>query len=239
MERILSTGVRAASFVAALSALSWAAWSLAERPLGAALAAASEPGGVTGLRFDQALGAVLAGALLIAWGWFAVTSALLTVRLIVSVARGDERRPLDVSVPAAHRQGLTALARRLVPAVLGVTVAGSLTLPAGADPVGGAGPANVQRVGVAGLPLPDRASGALAPPGAPPPATVVVAPGDSLWRIAERLLPADASDYEVTAAWRRIYATNASRLGPDPDRVLPGTALVVPDLSGQSREEAS
>jgi hypothetical protein len=239
MARILSTGLRAALFVAALTALSWAAWRLAGRPLGAALAAAAEPGGVTGLRFDQALGAVLAGALLAGWGWFAVTSGLLTVRLTLRVAREDDRQPLDVAVAEAHRHGPAALARRLVPAVLGVTVAGGLALPAGADPVGAAGPATVHRVGVVGLPLPDRASGGLTPHGAPPSATVVVVPGDSLWRIAERLLPADASDYEVTDAWRRIYATNAARLGPDPDRVLPGTALDIPDLIRHHREEAS
>ena len=36
----------------------------------------------------------------------------------------------------------------------------------------------------------------------------MVAPGDSLWSVAARLLPATAPDVEVDALWRRIYVAN-------------------------------
>lgn len=39
------------------------------------------------------------------------------------------------------------------------------------------------------------------------------------------------TDQEVTAAWHRLHRANAERIGPDPDLVLPGTRLVVPELT--------
>ncbi|WP_315097585.1 LysM domain-containing protein [uncultured Cellulomonas sp.] len=58
--------------------------------------------------------------------------------------------------------------------------------------------------------------------------TVVVAPGDSLWGIAARHLPAGATDAEVAAAWPRWYEANATVIGADPDVILPGQVLTVP-----------
>ena len=95
-----------------------------------------------------------------------------------------------------------------------------------------------------GLPLPDRVTGAGAPASAPvavlrahpartapgPPDVVTVRPGDSLWSIAARLLGPGASDAQVARAWHRIAALNSGRLGSDPDLILPGTRLAVPDL---------
>lgn len=57
---------------------------------------------------------------------------------------------------------------------------------------------------------------------------VVVQVGDSLWRIAARELPPDASDAEIDASWRAWYAANADVVGADPDLVLPGQALQRP-----------
>jgi nucleoid-associated protein YgaU len=54
-----------------------------------------------------------------------------------------------------------------------------------------------------------------------------VRPGDSLWAIAERTLPASADDAAVDARWRRIHRLNATRV-PDPDLIRPGTVLRVP-----------
>ena len=66
----------------------------------------------------------------------------------------------------------------------------------------------------------------------PPPATgIQVLPGDSLWRIAERLLPARAGDGPITGAWHRLHAANRAAIGPDPDLVLPGIRLHLPSLS--------
>ena len=95
---------------------------------------------------------------------------------------------------------------------------------------------------MAGLVLPERTTGATAPvrpvqATAPVAAAaarevqepVVVAPGDSLWSVAARLLPATASDVEVAALWRRIYAANRVLIGDDPGLIRPGQRLVVPE----------
>lgn len=59
--------------------------------------------------------------------------------------------------------------------------------------------------------------------------TVVVRPGDCLWSIAAAHLPADADDAAIARAWPAWYAANAETIGDDPDLVLPGQRLVVPD----------
>ncbi|OJV82093.1 MAG: hypothetical protein BGO37_03555 [Cellulomonas sp. 73-92] len=59
-------------------------------------------------------------------------------------------------------------------------------------------------------------------------ATVVVVRGDTLWGIAARHLPADASEADVAAAWPAWYAANAATIGPDPGLILPGQVLVAP-----------
>lgn len=70
------------------------------------------------------------------------------------------------------------------------------------------------------------------PTGHPRHAPVEVRPGDSLWLIAERLLPAGAGNGHITVAWHRLHAANRAAIGPDPDLVLPGTRLHVPPLPG-------
>ena len=52
--------------------------------------------------------------------------------------------------------------------------------------------------------------------------------GDSLWGIAEQLLPASSSQREVDAGWRALYRVNRSVVGPDPSLIHPGTVLRVP-----------
>jgi nucleoid-associated protein YgaU len=58
-------------------------------------------------------------------------------------------------------------------------------------------------------------------------ATYVVRAGDSLWTIAQRLVPTAPAD-EVDEAWRRIHRANRSTLGKDPDLIIPGTTLRLP-----------
>ncbi|MCW2781835.1 MAG: LysM protein [Marmoricola sp.] len=81
---------------------------------------------------------------------------------------------------------------------------------------------------VDGLPLPGRTVGAVVEPTR---RTVVVRPGDSLWRIAERDLPATAGPARIDQLWRRIAARNGSVIGPDPDLIQPGQRLVLPSTS--------
>lgn len=102
---------------------------------------------------------------------------------------------------------------------------------------------------LAGLPLPDRVPGAgVGQAGGggrdvpAPNASVAdgsthrVRPGESLWSIAEGLLP-DAGVDELDVAWRRIYAVNRVAVGPDPDLLMPGTSLRLPGrLAGRAGE---
>ncbi len=60
------------------------------------------------------------------------------------------------------------------------------------------------------------------------PTTYQVRTGDCLWTIAEDLLPAARAD-EVDEAWRRIHHANRDAIGPDPDLVLPGMTLRLPE----------
>jgi LysM repeat protein len=128
------------------------------------------------------------------------------------------------------RQG--GATRRLVLAACGVAVVAGTAVPAAAAE--GDGPELL-----AGLTLPDRA---VAPaerrtPARPPaPATVVrtaspasdayvVRPGDSLWSIAE----ARTSGGSVDERWRAIWQANRDVVGDDPDLILPGQALRLPE----------
>ncbi|MEV7395671.1 LysM domain-containing protein [Aeromicrobium sp. NPDC092404] len=119
-----------------------------------------------------------------------------------------------------------AIAPRLLRSALLAGTAGALVL----------GPVHAERSTVpdararhdpAGLRLPDR------PVASPPrasaaPSTVVVRPGDTLWAIAARSLPADASDAEVAAAWRRWHAVNRDVIGADPHLIFPKQRLHPP-----------
>lgn len=84
---------------------------------------------------------------------------------------------------------------------------------------------------------PDRAVAATGPQAAEPRhlpraaravEVVVVRPGDTLWDIARRHLPAGATDAQVARAWPRWYAANRAVIGPDPDVIQPGQRLRAP-----------
>ncbi len=109
---------------------------------------------------------------------------------------------------------------------------------------------------LAGLPLPDRATGDAgahdvrdrrdarrtdadrdptrvgsrttdaAPTG--PAGTVTVQHGDSLWSIAADQVGPEADASLVAAYWRRLQATNAAVVGNDPDLIHPGQVLDLP-----------
>jgi LysM domain len=180
-------------------------------------------GGLGGAPFDRVLVGLAATALLActSWLWLAVTVAVLEAG---RCARRSESGPARRLVPAG--------VRRLVLAACGVALAGGVAHPASAAP--GHHP---HRQGLSGLPLPVRA---VAPPHrsrsvtaahtgrGPRTPIVVVAPGDSLWRIAAADLPPRAPDARIAARWRAIYAANRDVIGPDPDVIVPGQRLVLP-----------
>lgn len=57
---------------------------------------------------------------------------------------------------------------------------------------------------------------------------VVVLRGDSLWSIAARQLPGEATDAEIDRTWHQWYTANAAVLGSDPNLIFPGQILLPP-----------
>ncbi len=210
-----------------------AVWTMASLALGLtvlltggrtrAIAGVSRGAGLAGTPLDVALTDMAAALLLACAGWL----WLVTTVVAVEAARGVAGDP-------GARRGLPSGVRRLVLAACGVALVGGLAQPSyavtGQIRSAGAGPPSHR--GLAGLPLPDRAVARRAPrsAGHPPPAraTVVVAPGDTLWAIAVRVLPAHSPDARIAARWQEIYAANRSLIGPDPDLIVPGQRLLLP-----------
>jgi resuscitation-promoting factor RpfA len=62
----------------------------------------------------------------------------------------------------------------------------------------------------------------------PLPPTIVVRPGDSLWRLAADRLGSRATPARVAAAWPRWYAANRRVIGADPNLIHPGVTLHAP-----------
>jgi nucleoid-associated protein YgaU len=64
------------------------------------------------------------------------------------------------------------------------------------------------------------------------PDAYVVERGDCLWRIASSLLSAagrPAGGAAVSRLWRAIYEANRATIGDDPNLILPGQVLIVPE----------
>lgn len=168
----------------------------------------------------SASAAMLAGG----WLWLVTTSVALEVlRAGAAADAGPAVGPL----------------RRALLATCGVAVLTVAAQPAAGDP----GPVAPAPVGVraehplAGLPLPDRATGGDGSRGVVrtlprrahhPAATVRVRPGDSLWAIARSALGPDATDADVAAEWPRIHGANRAVIGDDPDLIHPGQRLDLP-----------
>jgi len=114
--------------------------------------------------------------------------------------------------------------RRLVLGVCGfAVVAGSVSAPAAVAhdrdrPTACAAPC------LTGLRLPDLPVSARAPA-----RRLVVRPGDSLWSIAEGLLPQRAADADVARAVALLYRANRRAIGRDPDLIFPGDRIVAPE----------
>jgi nucleoid-associated protein YgaU len=57
---------------------------------------------------------------------------------------------------------------------------------------------------------------------------VTVRPGDSLWAIAARGLPANASDAQIAAAVQAWHRVNHKVIGADPHLIFPAQRLIQP-----------
>lgn len=213
----------AATLVTGTSAAAWEAW----RVLGGEarqLVASACDGTIAGWPLDRVVGGAAA---VLAIGALAGASGALLLA-ITEAALGSRS-------PALLARITPYAARRLVAACCGVgltagVVGGGLMAPAdaspGRDPCPACAPAPPR---LTGLPLPalpfgsgtvtHRATASQAP------RTVVVRSGDSLWSIAERLLPPSASPSRIAALVDRLYAQNRTEIGADPNLIFPGTLL--------------
>ncbi len=182
--------------------------------------------------FDSVLvwGCAMVATAVTAWLW------LVTTVVIADAARG---------LPAARR-GVPVAVRRTVLVLCGAALTSGLAAPALAGGTTSPGAGSPEHV-LAGLRLPERVA---VPPAVrrdrppPPPAaassvpaaapvgtsgaTVMVAPGDTLWGLAADQLGPDASDQQTAAAWPELYALNRDLIGPDPGLIEPGQRLVLP-----------
>ena len=160
--------------------------------------------------------------------------------LVAAVATGAPA--MAAQAPGASDDlGWTPTASAPAPAGEAPSPAGDTPAPAG-DTSSNAGDAARR---------PDAAAGATsADPSSPPAMTHRVSAGESLWSITEEILdagsagsPTDPSSggpgtqAQIARAWPILYAANAESIGADPDLILPGTALNVPEdlLSPPSR----
>lgn len=150
---------------------------------------------------DHALVRLCATALLsaLAWGW---------LQAMAGVADAWRGAPSPVRRGGLRRLALSACGAALV-AVVAVPAHAGTELP---------GPHVLS-----GLPMPDRAEG----PAHPPPRSVVVRAGDSLWAIAARQLPPRAGQRRIAAGWHSLYRRNREVVGADPDLIRPGQVLVL------------
>ena len=155
------------------------------------------------------------------------------------------RRTTAGALVAAVAAGAPAMAAQAPGASddLGWTPTASASAPAepapGPDASPGAEPAAPRPDPAAGAPS-GETSAAEAP--SAPATTHRVSAGESLWSITEELLGAGAAgaptdpssggppaQARVARAWPILYAANAESIGADPDIILPGTVLSVPE----------
>lgn len=108
-----------------------------------------------------------------------------------------------------------AMTPRVLRAALFTGVSGAMALS----------PARAGADDLDGLPLPDRPVTSTISDQA----THVVIAGQSLWMIAEARLGADATPATVARESARWYQHNRTLIGPDPDLILPGQVLAVPN----------
>lgn len=175
------------------------------------------------LPFEEALMGLCSVALVASGAWTILVTALLVAEVVLHAA-GFESTDAR-AIPRGTARMCPRLAHRIVLAGCGVALTAALTSPATADQAGQ----------LDGLEMPDRTVGSRA--WEPPPARVTVTTGASLWSIAKSALPDQAGNAEITAAWHGIHRANAHRIGDDPDLILPGMTLKIPDLNTLDRKD--
>lgn len=116
---------------------------------------------------------------------------------------------------------------RLLRRALFVGAVGALTIaPAYAETH--LGPLAAPQHSLDGMKLPDRPSTTLQAVSPDPATSLYVRPGDTLWAIAARSLPATASVTDIAEATSRWYEANRAVIGPSPHLIFPGQKLTPP-----------
>lgn len=175
--------------------------------------------------------------------------------LLLRVGRGRPRLQLAAlrCAPAALRP---VLRRTVAGGLLGVALTGGTALAAGTPcPVPGGSVPVLDRAAVScpaatAAPAPAPAEAPTPPAGTTPPqqppadsttagasptsaepasTTYTVRAGDSLWEITAERLGRGASDADIAAAWPQLWNANRTAVGDDPNRIMPGTVLVLTD----------
>lgn len=213
--------------VAALAAL----WPLAPRPGRLAGSLAHPQQWVADVGADRAVVALAGAALWLAAAWLgAGLAAGVAASLPGTLGRAGHRLAATLLPRTCYRliAGAAGLGVLLGPVAAGATTAGASTTAPG-HPAPASPSVSAPRLPASSLPAPALpATARRSAPGAADP-TVTVRPGDSLWRIAAAHLPPGASAARIAAAWPRWYAANRRTVGADPDLLLPGQPLRVPE----------
>lgn len=147
------------------------------------------------------------------WGW------LVTLAVLLEAVRTG-------GPVVENRRGLPTAYRRLVLGACGLALTGGAFSPALATP----GPIHLvpPQITTVRTATPAEAPRALPTPPPAPTSEIVVAPGDSLWRLAAERLPGDADNATIAHTWHRLYAANNDVIGADPDLIEPGQRLTRP-----------
>ena len=165
-----------------------------------------------GLGATESAVALLCGGLL---GVLAVRLGVgVAVAWAVAVVRGI-RGSAAVVTPRLARRCLAALAGLAAP-LLAQASAASVTLAP-------------DTVHARTLPMPTGDHRSAPRPVVASGGNYVVVRGDTLWDIARRHLPRTATDADVARAWPHWYAANRAAIGSDPDHLVPGMRLRVPE----------
>ncbi len=146
-------------------------------------------------------------------------------------------------VGLAQLSGSAAAVRAVTPRVLrgalfastaGMLAIGPSHADRGAAPPRDHATASVTSHELAGLPYPDRPQSdrrrfeRLTGAGGHSGHSVIVQPGDNLWVIARRSLPAEASDAVIARSCADWFEVNRHVIGPNPDLIIPHQRLISP-----------
>jgi nucleoid-associated protein YgaU len=167
---------------------------------------------------DEAAATLGGAALWCAAAWFAVG----LVAALLGHLPGTPGRLAGV----AARAVLPKLIYRIVAGTAGV---GVLLTPLSAE-ARTALPSPTWPVSVPSLPAPSVPAAPSVQSVPRPDAPIQVRTGDSLWRIVATRLGTKATDADVAAAWPRAYAANRAVIGADPDLLMPGQSLHLPEF---------